>query len=158
MSIELRPYRDADEAFLFELYADTRGEEIAAWGWDQRQRDAFLKQQFEGQRASYRLQFADAAHSIITDAGRPIGRIMVRYAAEEIRIVDISLLAARRNEGIGTRLIREILADAAAAGKPVRLAVLTANPALALYRRLGFSVIGGDELYLQMEAGWPPHE
>jgi hypothetical protein len=34
---------------------------------------------------------------------------------------------------------------------PLRLQVLKTNPALSLYRRLGFATTGEDQMYIQME-------
>jgi len=156
MSIELRAYHEEDDAFLYTLYASTRAEELDAWGWGEQERKRFLDQQFAAQRQFFGVQYRGASHQIITDAGRPIGRIMVSRTDREIRLVDISLLPERRNEGIGTRLLLSLLDEAAAAGKPVRLSVLTSNPARSLYQRLGFRVTSDDGMYTQMEAEEPP--
>jgi hypothetical protein len=37
MSLDLHPVRPEDEAFLFELYASTRADEMALVGWDKQQ-------------------------------------------------------------------------------------------------------------------------
>ena len=55
--------------------------------------------------------------------------------------VDIALLPRYCNRGIGTRLLRELQSEAAAAGKPLRIHVERVNPALRLYERLGFRQI-----------------
>jgi len=34
MNLDLQPVRPEDEPFLFELYASTRGDEMALVGWD----------------------------------------------------------------------------------------------------------------------------
>ncbi|MCI0490492.1 MAG: hypothetical protein L0229_28185, partial [Blastocatellia bacterium] len=44
-SFSLRPAEDEDEAFLFDLYASTREEEIAASGLDCAQKEMLLKLQ-----------------------------------------------------------------------------------------------------------------
>ena len=53
MSLDLQPLRAEDEPFLFELYASTRGDEMALVGWDKPQQEAFLRMQFKAQRSSY---------------------------------------------------------------------------------------------------------
>ena len=60
---------------------------------------------------------------------------------DEIRIIDIALLTLYRNAGIGSGLIEDLLAEAAATGRPVRLQVVRSNPALELYERMGFRVL-----------------
>ena len=71
----------------------------------------------------------------------PVGRLSVARWRDEIRIVDIALLPPSRNAGIGTAILRDLLAEAAVAHKPVRLHVEKVNSALRLYVRLGFAPI-----------------
>src|SRR5262249_3915776 len=73
---------------------------------------------------------------------------------DEIHIVDITVLAPSRNAGIGTAILRDLLAEAAIAHKPVRIHVEKFNPALRLYARLGFASIADKGVYLFME--WAP--
>jgi hypothetical protein len=42
MSLDLRPVRPEDEAFLFELYASTRADEMALVGWFKQQQETML--------------------------------------------------------------------------------------------------------------------
>jgi len=49
VSIDLRAATASDEPFLFALYASTREHELAAWGWEPAQRDAFLRMQWMAQ-------------------------------------------------------------------------------------------------------------
>jgi ribosomal protein S18 acetylase RimI-like enzyme len=158
MPLTLRPVTESDEIFLFNLYASTRKEELDTWGWDLAQRTAFLEQQFQAQRRSYQMQFPQAVHRIIIQDGDPIGRMMVFRSEHEIRLVDISVLPESRNAGIGTGLLQDLLNEASESGTPVRLQVLKANPAIRLYERLGFAVVGDDGLYLQMEATAEEHK
>jgi ribosomal protein S18 acetylase RimI-like enzyme len=65
--------------------------------------------------------------------------------------VDIALLPEHRNVGIGSALVRQVCAEAAALGKPVRLCVLKSSRAQRLYARLGFVTTAQTELHLEME-------
>ena len=151
MSVTLRPATADDDDFLFELYASTRKEELDAWGWDGKQRQAFLEQQFRSQHKSYRMQFPSSYHNIIMKSRRTIGRMMIERASDGFRLIDIALLPEFRGFGIGTRLVQELIDEAVAAKAPLRLQVLKSNPARYLYERLGFVVLGDDGPYLQME-------
>ncbi len=84
----------------------------------------------------------------------PVGRLYVARWQDEIRIVDIALLPPSRHAGIGTAILRDLLAEAAVAHKPVRIHVEKFNPALRLYERLGFAPIADKGVYLFME--WAP--
>jgi ribosomal protein S18 acetylase RimI-like enzyme len=136
---------------LYSIYASTRAEELAVVPWDDAQKDAFVRMQFEAQDAWYREHYADASFDVIVVDGEPAGRLYVHRGETEIRIVDIALLPARRGQGIGSSLLRDLLAEADAAGKSVTIHVERLNPALRLYERLGFSVAEDKGVYLFLE-------
>ena len=84
----------------------------------------------------------------------PVGRLSVARWQDESRIVDISLLPPYRNTGIGTAILRDLLAAAAVTHKSVRVPVEKFNPALRLYARLGFAPIEDKGVSRFME--WAP--
>ena len=136
-AISLRPATSDDEAFLYRLYANTREEEMSAWGWETAQRDTFLNLQFRAQQSHYG-KYPNIDHQIITVNDDPIGRFLISELEDEFRLVDIAILSERRNRGIGAWLICALLERAAGAGKAVRLHVEKNNRAQRLYQRLGF--------------------
>src|SRR3954452_23594521 len=139
--LTLRPITDADLPFLSRLYASTRTEELAVTGWPQQQQQQFLQQQFEAQHDHYQRYFQDADFLVIERGGVPIGRLYLGREAPEHRIVDIALLPEHRRKGLGEALLRDLLDEAAAAGKAVTIHVEKFNPAMRLYRRLGFAAV-----------------
>ena len=149
--ITSRPVAPADDTFLREVYTSTRAAELALVNWGDAQQAAFLRMQFDAQHRSYQAQFPEADYLVILAGDEPIGRLYLARGAEEFRIVDLSLLAAHRGQGIGTALLKNILAEAAAAVRPVRLHVERSNPARRLYERLGFAGIGEGPIYLELE-------
>ena len=151
MNVSLRPYREDDEDFLFELYASTRVQEIAPLGWPEAQQRAFLRMQYGAQQRWYRSMYAQAEHRIIELEGRAIGRFMVLHEPERAVLVDISLLPEQRGRGIGGELIRRLIQQCVQNNIALRLQVLKSNPALRLYERLGFIQTGEDQMYFQME-------
>ena len=151
MPVTLRPATPDDEAFLLEVYSSTRADEMARVPWTDAQREAFLKMQFEAQQLHYRTHNPTATHDIILQDNRPIGRLYVARREQEIRIMDITLLPAHRNQGIGTPLIKELMAEAEAAGKPLTIWVESFNPSLRLFERLGFSQAETDGINCLME-------
>ncbi|MFQ5570552.1 MAG: GNAT family N-acetyltransferase [Rhodothermales bacterium] len=149
--ITLQPAQPEDEAFLFDLYASTRRAELDAWGWDEAMQASFLRMQFTAQHASYRDRFPRADHAIVFYAKRPVGRLLVDRTDEAIMLVDVALLPEHRGGRVGTCLLRKLLDEAAEKKVPVRLQVLLDNPARRLYRCLGFTSLGHDGVYEQME-------
>lgn len=145
MSVTLRSAGPDDEDFLFELFRQTVGGELAMLG------DAILRMQFKAQLLTYSAQFPAAEHQIIMLDGRAIGRVLVERSESENRGVDIALLREYRNGGIGRMLVQELLDEAARAGKPFRISVVKSNPALHLYERLGFKTTGDTGTQFLME-------
>lgn len=149
--ITLRPRSPADDAFLREVYASTRAAELALVNWSDAEKAAFLRMQFNAQHQSYQAQFPGADYLVILAGEEPIGRLYLARAAGELRILDLALLPAHRNQGTGSALLNDILAEATAVTQPVRLHVERFNPARRLYERLGFTVIGEGPIYLELE-------
>ena len=151
-AITLRPVSPDDQEFLFQLYASTRAAELDPLGWGETQRTVFLRAQFEAQRRDYTARFTDTGHEIILADGERAGRIWVARNDEEIRLVDIALLPAFCGRSIGTRLLKELIDEATAAGKPLRLSVPKHREAARrLYERLGFTVTGEIATHFRME-------
>jgi ribosomal protein S18 acetylase RimI-like enzyme len=155
-SIQLRDEQSGDEPLLFELYASTREEELALTGWDSATRQAFLNMQFRAMRQGYRSMFPEGQFSIIVAAGLAVGRVAIARLPLELHLVDIVVLAAHRSRGIGERVMKVLMTEAIATGKPVRLQVLKQSRAIAFYRRLGFSKMSENQIYDQMEWCPPP--
>ena len=152
--VTLRPIAVEDMEFLHRLYASTRQDELRRVGWSDEQKEAFLRFQFDAQHHYYREQFPNATFDVVLDGERPIGRLYVDRRADEIRLIDIALLPEQRGKGTGGSLMRQTLAEARLAGKPVRIHVERENPARRLYDRLGFRSIEEQGVYDLME--WRP--
>ena len=153
-SLSLRPIRPADDAFLARVYASSRAEELAITGWTEQLKADFCRQQFDAQSAYYTANYPEASFRIIERDGWPVGRLYVDRWEKEIRIVDITLLPEFRGSGIGTKLLRELQAEARSAVKSLSIHVERFNRALGLYQRLGFEQIEDKGVYLLME--WKP--
>ena len=149
--VELRPVEPYDERFLRRVYASTRAEELAVVPWDEAQKEAFIRAQFAAQDRWYREHYPGASFDIVLIDGEPAGRLYVHRGESEIRIVDMALLPEHRGNGVGTSLLRDLLAEAEADGKRVTIHVERLNPALRLYERLGFSVAEDKGVYLFLE-------
>ncbi len=153
-TIALRPETTKDEAFLRQLYASTRAEEMAPVPWPEAQKAAFLNMQFDLQHAHYRRHYPDAEFLLIQREETPVGRYYLHRGGAAFLLIDIALLPDFRGQGIGGGLLRKLLAEAGAAGKPVRLHVEPASRAERLYLRLGFSAVEDQGMHRLME--WTP--
>ena len=152
--ITLRPIREDDWEFAYQVYASTRERELQALPWSEKEKEDFLRFQFHAQRTHYDKHFANAEFLIIELAGKPIGRLYIDRRQSEIRLVDIALLSVHQGKGIGGQLMADILAEGEQKGLLVRIHVEHNNPAMRLYDRLGFRKIEEQGVYWLME--WTP--
>ncbi len=149
--LALRPVGPGDDELLLRVHAGTRAQELAVLPWDDAAKEAFLRAQLAAQSASYE-RYPSRSHQVVLLGGEPVGRLYLARTDREVLILDISLLPEHRCRGIGTALLRDVLDEAASAGKRVRIHVERSNRALRLYRRLGFSLVEDKGVYLLLEA------
>ena len=160
--VALRAVRAEDEDFLLQVYAASRADEMALVDWDEAQKLAFLRMQFEAQRAQYHERFPDAEYDVILYRGSPAGRLWIGRTPEQIRLLDIAILPEFQNKGVGAALLKSLMAESEATGKPLRHMVFKMNTAaMRFYERLGFSPIEDVGAYIHMErrpsGGQPAH-
>lgn len=147
----LRPVAGDDRAFLVELYGSVREPELAHVPWDDATRRAFVEHQFAAQDAHYRQNYPGATLDVIEVDGERAGRLYVHRGPSDIRIMDIALAPAFRGRGIGTGLLRGLIAEARASGRKLSIHVEMNNPARTLYERLGFRPAGEHGVYVLLE-------
>jgi len=129
--IDFRHAADGDVDFLYALHVATMKEYVdQTWGWD----DAF-------QESVFRKNYIPAEIQIITLAGKDVGMISLEERAEDVFLRVIEIHPKYQQQGLGTTIIRQIIADATHHKKRVSLRVLKVNPAKRLYDRFGFLVI-----------------
>jgi ribosomal protein S18 acetylase RimI-like enzyme len=156
LGLTFRPIGDADLPFLAALYASTREEELSVVPWPDAAKAAFLDQQFRAQHAHYQENYPGAEWLVILHAGMAIGRLYRVCWAREHRVIDIALVPAQRRRGLGTALLRDVMDEARAAGKPLTIHVEKFNPAQLLYRRLGFATAEDKGVYDLLRWTPPP--
>lgn len=140
-TISLRAASDDDSRFFYETKRAALGDYVSrTWGWEE-----------EFQREYHRTHYRPEITSIITLDGRDIGCLTVRQEPVYILLESIYLLPQYQNRGIGGQIIEGLLRFAAAVNRPVRLHVLKINPAVRLYKRLDFRIIGETGHHYVME-------
>ena len=149
--INLRLVTASDEEFLLDLYCAMRRDEVAAFGWEQEQAEAFLRMQFAARQMAYKMQFPAAVHEIILAGEIAAGSLIVDRTAEQIVLTDIAVLPQFQGRGIASHLVKQIQIEAASAKIPIVLRVDKVNlHALKFYKKRGFRVTGETEILYQM--------
>jgi ribosomal protein S18 acetylase RimI-like enzyme len=126
-AIRLRAATPDDEPFLIELRKLTMTEHLERMGEPT-------------DETSHRLRMRsnfDIAQIICCGAER-IGLVKLVRSETGWYLQQIQVLPGYQRRGIGSGVIRAVLAEAHEAGATVSLSVLRGNPALHLYERLGF--------------------
>lgn len=149
--LTFRPITEQDTEFLYLVYAGTRDEEIAITGWSEEQKQEFLHMQFNLQHTQYLQNYRDAAFEIILVDNVPAGRLYVDRREKEIRLIDLALLPEFRRQGIGTAILKDLIAESDEKNLPLNFHVERFNPARRLYERVGFKMKEDKGMHFFME-------
>lgn len=153
--ISLRYRDEQDASFIRDVYVAARWEETAVTGWPDEMRLIFLHDQHRLQDLHYRKFYDNAAWAIIEVHGNRAGRLFLLQRDDALHVIDIALMPAFRNAGLGRDLLLAVQDLSRRLGiAKVTLNVEQRNPALRLYERLGFIKTGQNGLYFSLE--WLP--
>ena len=131
MEIRLREAVAADADFIYRVVETTMRSYVEqVWG-------AFNE---ATNRENIAKSIASRIYSIIEVDGGDAGVLAVEREDTHIQLAQLFILPSHQNRGIGTALVRQLIGEARAAGKPLRLRVLSVNPARRLYEREGFRI------------------
>jgi GNAT superfamily N-acetyltransferase len=139
--IVMRPATADDETFANDLLFRTMHAYVeATWPNDP-----------TAQRRYYEINKCDPSNTrILQIEGKDIGRLSTTVRTDCVFIDELHILPKHQRRGIGQQAIMQVLKEARERNLPVKLHVLTANPAQKLYLRMGFRVIAHENHRLHM--------
>jgi ribosomal protein S18 acetylase RimI-like enzyme len=140
-----------DIDFDYQVYFSTREEEMEKTGWTPQEVDSFMRMQFNLQHKQYTENYKGATFEIILVGKTQVGRLFLHKTETEIRIMDISLLKEFRGTGIGTKILSDLIKESGETGRTLSIHVEMINPAVNLYKRLGFQMVTTTGIYYLME-------
>lgn len=93
-------------------------------------------------------------YSIIALEHARVGALCVERHPSHIQLSQLFILPEHQGQGIGTSIVHGLIAEAREARKPLRLRVLSVNPARRLYEREGFRVTSTtpERVYMELHA------
>ncbi len=150
LAFALRPAVPADTDFEHALYASTR-DDLRPLGPEVF--DGLVGMQFRAQSMSIKLDHPHAEHKIVVVENAPVGRLIIDGSGDHIEVIDVALLPQYRGHGIGTSVLRGVLAQADRMGRAIKLHVEKQSRAVRLYERLGFVICGDVGMYFAMSRG-----
>ena len=143
-----------DEAFLFDVFCSTWQKEVAAMPNPDLVQH-FLRIQYTAHNTKLWVRFPDHERWIVLHEDKRAGRFFLHRSPSMLHIVEITLLPEFRSAGIGTRILRDVMAEAVRNGQSVSLRVPRRNIRAAnLYNALGFSLVTMDDQDSYFE--WTP--
>lgn len=115
--MDLRPAANTEEADLFEIHRVVFRPHIEQlWGWDER-----------WQRRNFAAELASSTTSAIRIDALIVGYVQFRDEGSRIYVQNIALLPDFQRRGIGTSVVKELQAKAAARDVPLELGVFRTN-------------------------------
>lgn len=141
MELSLKPSDATDESFLWRLHQLAYQEVVTSQfgSWDP-----------IDQRMRFEEKLKTLAFSIVVADGVAIGALASTRSDGVLTLMELLVLPAEQNKGIGTSIIRRLQEEASSQRVPVMLQVLHLNRARTLYERLGFRVYEVTETHYRM--------
>ena len=103
----------------------------------------------------FREAFDEPGMRLILVGGERAGCVGFRIGGDEIKLDSFYLERHLHNSGLGTTILKVLLAEADALGLPVRLEVLNGSKADRFYLRHGFVKLSQDEIEGEYERPVP---
>jgi GNAT superfamily N-acetyltransferase len=105
----------------------------------------------EQQRRSFGERTDPSTHQLFYSGSQPAGFWSVARDDGQICLERLCLFPSFQNRGLGTLLVRELIAEARASDRALRLQVFLTNRARRLYERLGFRIVRATDSHYHME-------
>lgn len=109
----------------------------------------------ERARRIFREHFDEPGMRLILTGEDLAGCVGFRIGAEEIKLDSFYLQRQHHNTGLGTTILKVLLAEADALRRPIRLEVLTGSKADRFYLRHGFVKLSEDAIEGEYERPVP---
>jgi ribosomal protein S18 acetylase RimI-like enzyme len=144
--ILLQESTENDSEFFMELFGEIKNSELHLDMWPETIRNQMIRMQYNGFMQSVHTEFPEHIDYLILYQSEKAGRLQLDKNDKGFRIINISLLPAYRNIGIGSAIIQKIIEEANFKSIPVYLEVDKTNKAAYLYNKLGFTIYQQNEI------------
>ena len=140
--LNLRKANANDSEFVFNVKKAAYREYVEqVWGWDD-----------DYQKERHNKEFASHDFHIIQFRETDVGFFITSCTSDTLKVNQIFILPEYQGRGIGSACMKRIIGDASFEQRSVVLKVLKVNTrGVALYKRLGFTIVGESSEYFQME-------
>ena len=140
MNLEYRLATEQDYDFAFNLKKSAEyGPINAIFGWDEA-----LQQQMHGQ------EWAAGKPMLICTDGIAVGSYKIEINADYIHFCRFFLLPEHQGQGIGSKVLKQLITLAKEQQLPCKLSYLQGNRVGELYARFGFVIDDSDSQFVYM--------
>jgi ribosomal protein S18 acetylase RimI-like enzyme len=144
MNISYRPALESDTTFAKTTHHLSYREVVEKQYGPEANQDSFFANDWK-----------PAQFTILLCDDIPCGYACIETLNDYIHVRELVVHPNFQGKGIGSTLLRKVMAQAASCGMPVKLATHHQNRALALYRRLGFREFDRSDTHVLMEWSGP---
>ncbi len=138
IGVELIKAVASDRDYLLDLRLNTMAAHLEEAG-------VVLSHQEHMDRVEHEYQ-----HSYLIEVGgQRVGLLKYKKDPKTVQVIQLQISPEFQRKGYGRRVMEHVMAQSK--GKTMTLSVLKKNPALGLYRRLGFIQSGEDSLEYHLE-------
>lgn len=146
LEIKYKPALKSDLNFLLGLRIQTMNPHLIASSLP-------VSDETHLQRIEYQFEHA----TIIEINKRDIGLLKVHRQANNIELIQIQVAPSYQGNGIGRRILNDLIKEAIESEKSITLSVLKTNQAKNLYLSVGFKIVGEtDDSYLMLFENYCP--
>ena len=133
-NIKYRPALKSDLEFLLDLRIQTMNAHLTASSLP-------VSDEAHLQRIDYQFE-----HALIIEIDkRAIGLLKIERQQDNIELIQIQIAASYQGNGIGRRILNDLIEEAIESEKTITLSVLKTNKAKNLYSDVGFKIVGETE-------------
>lgn len=150
MEIKLQKRLPENDQLVFDSFYIHKVKELNAEAWSDETKLQLCKMQFQAFERSIHANYTNLEDLIITLGSIPIGRFVLNRSPEAINLIYISVLPEYRKKGIASQILSQMITESNKYRNPLLFSVAKDNRSFGLYLKLGFEVIGEDELIYSM--------
>ncbi len=129
---------ESDKGYLLALRTKTIQQHLEESG-------LYLTEQEHLERVNHRYECS----YLVFYQGTLIGMVKYKTTTKELELIQLQIDPLHQSKGYGTKIIQQILNGEK--DRTVKLSVLKKNPAVELYKKLGFKIVGQDTYEYDMQ-------
>ena len=112
---------------------------------------AYVERVYPWNSTLFKDNFVASEYQIIESNHNILGFFKFVVSQEDIYLAEIQIASSYQNQGIGSKIIYELIEKVRVSNRRIWLKVVRENPALKLYQRLGFVVFETSLTHLKLE-------